>query len=63
MRTIKQKRLEKNLSINQAAAEIGICYLTLWNIENVDYRKLSYNTINKLARWLEMTPQEVREML
>lgn len=63
VRTIKQKRLEKNLSIDRAAAEIGICYLTLWNLENADYRKLSYKTIEKLAKWLEITPQEVREML
>lgn len=63
VRTIKNKRLEKNLSLTQAAGEIGICYVTLWQIENADYRKISYRTIGKLAAWLEVTPNEVREML
>lgn len=63
VRMIKQKRFEKNLTLTQAAAEIGICYVTLWQIENADYRKVSYKTIGKLANWLEVTPSEIREML
>ena len=63
VRMIRQRRFEKNLSLHEAAKEIGIGYVTLWQIETTDYRKISYKTIGKLATWLEISPNEVREML
>ena len=58
---IINKRLERNLSLSAAAKEIGICYLTLWKIEN-GYTQLNYQTTNKLAQFLEISVKEVRDL-
>lgn len=59
---IMNKRLERNLSLEDASKVIGISYLTLWKIED-GYTKISYETTRKLAVFLEITEKEVRESL
>lgn len=59
---IINKRLEKNLSLHEAAKVIGISYLTLWKIEG-GYTKLNYQTTSKIATFLEISTNEVRELL
>lgn len=59
---IINKRLEKNLSLHEAAKVIGISYITLWKIED-GYTKLNYQTTNKIANFLEIEAKEVRDLL
>ena len=61
-RAVTNKRFEKNLSLQAAADEIEVSYLTLWKIEN-GYSNISYETTRKLAIFLEKTTAEVRELL
>lgn len=59
---IKNKRLEKNLSMVKAAELIGINYVTLWRIETRKITDITYNTIEKLAAFLEISEKEVRDL-
>lgn len=61
-KVIIKKRMDKNLSLQEAAKVIGISYLTLWKLEN-DYNQLSYETTRKIAAFLEITEKEVRDLL
>ena len=56
------KRIDKNLSLEECARQIGISYLTMWKIED-GYTSLSYETIKKIASFLEVSEKEVRGML
>ena len=61
-RVLIEKRMEKNLSIAEAAKEIGISYLSLWKIED-GYSQLSYETVKKIANFLGISVKEVRDIL
>ena len=53
-KAIIKKRMDKNLSLENAAKEIGISYLTLWKLES-GYNQLSYETTRKIAIFLGIT--------
>ena len=61
-KAIIKKRMDKNLSLENAAKEIGISYLTLWKLES-GYNQLSYETTRKIAIFLGITEKEVRDLL
>lgn len=57
------KRMERNMSMSAASKEIGVDFVTLWKIESKGYTNLRYDTINKVAKFLEISEKEVRELL
>lgn len=57
---VKNKRTEMNVSLQTLAAIIGVNYVTIWKIENENYAKLSYKTINRLSDWLGITPADFK---
>lgn len=61
-KAIIKKRMDKNLSIQQAADEVGVSYFTYWKLEN-GYNQLSYETTRKIAIFLGITEKEVRDLL
>ena len=62
-KAVLNKRINKNLSMTQAARQIGISYVAYWKIESNGYTNLRYDTISKIAKFLEITEVQVRELL
>lgn len=60
---IKKKREQKNLSQVEACQELGVSYVTYSKLENNPKYKPSYKTINAIAKWLEVSAEEVRSWL
>lgn len=61
-KVLYNKRMEKNLSMEKAAKEIGINYVTYWRLETSGVVNISFNTISKLAAWLEISERDVRDL-
>ena len=59
---LTKKRMELNLNLKDTAKKIGIDYVTLWKIESKGYTNLSYDTVTKLSKFLEITEKEVRDL-
>lgn len=59
---LKKYRISKNLTQKQFAEKIGITQTTYSFIESGSH-KPSFKIINKLAEILELTPEQIREML
>lgn len=59
---LKKYRISKNMTQKQFAEKIGITQTTYSFIESGSH-KPSFAIINKLAEVLELTPEEIREML
>ena len=57
-----KKRMELNLNLKDTAKKIGIDYVTLWKIESKGYTNLSYDTVAKLSKFLEISEKEVRDL-
>lgn len=62
-KAIISKRMERNLSMSRAAKEIGVDFVTIWKIESKGYTNLRYDTVSKVAKFLEITEKEVRDLL
>lgn len=59
---LKKFRVSKNMTQKQFAERIGITQTTYSFIESGSH-KPSFSVINKLSEVLELTPEEIREML
>lgn len=57
---IRQKRKEKNLSVEAVAKQLGISYTTLYRYENSSIEKIPVNVFDKLCEILDTTPAELR---
>lgn len=49
---LRERRARKNITLNQAAAEIGISRLTLGDIENEKRVRVYRKVYEKLVNWL-----------
>ncbi|MGN2349424.1 helix-turn-helix transcriptional regulator [Clostridium botulinum] len=56
---VKIARIKKGLSQTQLSNETGICRTILSKIENGNYSSLRYETMNKLSKALDTTPQKL----
>lgn len=62
-KVLTRKRMDENLSLVKAAKITGISRVLLWKMEAKGYTNISYETIDKLAKFLGITTKQVRELL
>ena len=56
------KRMEKSISMTEAAEEIGISYVSYWRYETLGNSNISYKTAKKLALFLEIPAKEILDL-
>ena len=62
-KVLTRKRMDENLSLVKAAKITGISRVLLWKMEAKGYTNISYETIDKLSKFLGITTKEVRDLL
>lgn len=60
---IKIARVKKNLSLEQLSEKSGVSRITLSKYEKGDCSSMTLKTLRKLINVLELTPEEVLEIV
>lgn len=56
-------RIKNNLTQNQIADEIGISVVTYLYLEKNSKPNPSFKIVDKLAKYFNVTPQEIRDLI